>query len=80
MQILNTTKDLDPHETLPAKQTSILNIFWTHDEKQFGNFRKIYEMPEDVVIVNRTKLTKGAKLSDYVTWNVNPRPGTKNET
>lgn len=33
-------------------------------------------MPEDIVQVNKSKLADGAKLSDYVTWNVNPRNET----
>jgi hypothetical protein len=33
-------------------------------------------MPQDIVSVNKSKLATGAKLSDYITWNNNPRNET----
>ena len=32
LQILNTSKEQDPHGTILAKQTSILNMYWTHNQ------------------------------------------------
>jgi hypothetical protein len=68
LRVLNTTKDLDPHETQGAVPVSVLNIFWEYDH--LGTYYKDpYTVPDDIVHVNRTKLAEGAKLSDWVKWN-----------
>jgi hypothetical protein len=70
LRVLNTTKDLDPHETQGAVPVSILNIFWEYDH-QGTYYKDPYFVPDDIVHVDRGKLAEGAKLSDWVNWNQN---------
>jgi len=70
LRVLNTTKDLDPHETQKAVNVSVLNIFWSYSHVGVY-YKDPYFVPDDIVHVDRSKLVEGAKLSDWVNWNQN---------
>lgn len=49
--------------TLSLLNGGILNIYYTFAD---DNIKKPFEVPEDLVKVNRTNLMEGGKLSDYL--------------